>query len=79
MTMERNESIERFEEGLKKASSRARELGKAQNNSNWEKIAIGLDQMRSNGMAMYHAKAISRATALALLDKKELQMGKTAE
>lgn len=77
MTMERNESIERFEEGLKKAASRARELGKAQSNTNWEKVALGLDQMRSNGMAMYHAKAISRAAAIALLDQKEIQMGKT--
>lgn len=76
--MEKNESIERFTEGLLKAASRARELGKAQKNSAWQAVATQLDMLRSNGLKMYKAKGISRQVALDMLDRREQKMGKEA-
>lgn len=69
--MERNESIERFKEGLSKAADRARALVKAQGNTTWLQVATGFDQMRTTGMVWYNAKAISRQQALAMLDARE--------
>lgn len=72
--MEKNESIERFTEGLEKAADRARQLSKAQKNPMWDVVASGLDGMASSGRAMFFAKALSRNHALSLLDARESRM-----
>ncbi len=74
--MEKNESFERFSEGLLKAASRARELAKAQQYPTWNIIANNLDQLRKNGTLMYESRAISRQSALDILDRRETLMGK---
>lgn len=70
------ESMERFTEGMKKAASRARELGDAQKNRSWYKIAFNLEKLMEHGVAMYKAKAISRQDALAIVDRREAMMNK---
>lgn len=67
--MEKNESMERFTEGLKKAASRARELGKAQKNNSWFQVAHHLDGLRKNGETMFSSRQISRQESLAIVDQ----------
>ncbi len=67
--MQKNESFERFSEGLKKSISRAKELGVAQDNYNWTKIAILLEGLLNKGIGFYNAKQISRQDTLAILDQ----------
>ena len=74
--MSLQESMERFSEGVKKAASRCRELGDAQKNRNWYKIAFNLEKLLSSGTEMYKSKAISRNDALAILDMREKTMNK---
>ena len=74
MTMQTTESFERFSEGLKKAASRARELGAAQKNRNWNKIGFMLEKLLKNGEELYRRKSISRQDALLILDKRENKM-----
>lgn len=57
--MERNESIERFSEGLKKASSRARELAVSQGQPMWISVATSLEGLLDKGMKM--ANSFSRS------------------
>lgn len=70
------ESMERFSEGLKKAASRARELGDAQKNRNWYKIAFMLEKLLHNGTEMFKGKSISRQDALAIVNLRESVMNK---
>jgi hypothetical protein len=67
--MEKNESIERFVEGLSKASDRARQLAKAQKNSSWLQVAINLDELCRKGRQMYASRQISRQDALGIADQ----------
>ena len=53
------ESFERFNEGLKKASSRAKELGRVQKNANWDKISEMLDGIRAKGEVFYKSKSLA--------------------
>lgn len=68
--MEKNESIERYIEGLKKAADCCRQLGHAQKNTQWHTIAANLDGMRSKGVHIYRSKSISRSDALSMIDRK---------
>lgn len=68
--MELNESIERYRESMKKASSRCRELGIAQKNLDWNKIAFYIDSLLTDGMTIYNSKAIGRQAALAIVDQR---------
>lgn len=68
--MEHTESFERFSEGLKKAASRARELGSAQKNRDWNKIAFNLETLIERGKTIYARRALSRDQVLAMLDSK---------
>lgn len=70
------ESMERFSEGIKKAASRARELGDAQKNRNWYKVAFNLEKLLENGTTMFKAKAISRQDALSMIDRRESMLNK---
>lgn len=63
------ESIERFNEGLKKAASRARELAVAQKNNNWRTIADNLDGIRHKGRTLYQSHALSRQETLVIADR----------
>lgn len=70
MAMEKNESIERYVEGLKKAADCCRHLGAAQKNREWNKIAFNLEGLLQKGAAMYRNKAISRSDALAMVENR---------
>lgn len=75
-SMELNESIERYKESLKKAASRCRELGEAQKNLDWNKIAFMLEGLLTKGTVIYNSKAIGRQDALAIVDQRVIQMNK---
>lgn len=59
--MERNESIERFSEGLRKASSRARELATVQGQPMWLSVATSLEGLLEKGKRMAHATSRSKS------------------
>jgi hypothetical protein len=66
------ETTERWREGLKRAASRAREIGVAQGKPDmWNKIADSLDGIRSKGDAMIAGKALTRAQVLAAIDERQ--------
>lgn len=68
--MEKNESIERYVEGLKCAADCLRQIGAAQKNRQWNKIAFNLDGLLQKGQAMYRSKALGRQEALSMIDNK---------
>jgi len=68
--MEKNESIERYREGLKKAADCCRQLGAAQKNRQWNQIAFNLEGILQKGMTIYRNKSISRSDALAMIDNR---------
>lgn len=67
--MTEGESSERFNENMKKAVSRARELALVSGNTDWMAVADNLEMLRSTGMKLHHAKSLSRAEALRMLDE----------
>lgn len=67
--MNENESIERFNESMKKAASRARELAAVLNSQDWTSVAANLDKLRATGLKLHAAKALSRAETLRMLDE----------
>lgn len=70
MSMEKNESIERYVEGLKKAADCCRQLGVAQKNREWTKIAFQLEGLLQKGTTIYQNKSISRQDALSMIDNR---------
>lgn len=71
-----NESYERFQEGMKRAVSRARELGEAQKNADWNKIAFRLECLLDNGRKLFLSKALSRQAALKMIEERSKKMEK---
>ena len=69
--MEAKESFERFKEGLKKAASRARELGIAQRNNDWNTLAFRIDDLARQGEIIYFRRALSHQAALQMLSARE--------
>lgn len=69
--MQTNETIERFVEGMKKASARARELGAAQQNKDWQRIAEFLDGIRAKGVTLCKSRALGRQEVLGMLDHRQ--------
>lgn len=67
--MEQFESFERFDESMKKAASRCRELGTMVKDKNWLNIAHQLDALVHKGREIYGAKAISRQDLLKTIDR----------
>lgn len=65
------EAFERFSEGMKRAASRARELGVSQKSNDWGNVANMLDGIRTNGEKMYRARALSRQDVLKMLDERQ--------
>jgi len=74
MTMERGESFERINEGLKKAADCCRQLGAIQKNRDWNKIAFQLEQLLSNAAKIYDQKSLSRSDALNMIDARVKNM-----
>lgn len=68
------ESMERFTEGLKKAASRCRELGKLQQSNGWDALTASFEGLLRNGQKLYSSSVMSRHDALKMLDE---QYGKT--
>lgn len=66
-----SEILERYSDGLRKASSRAREMFTLTNNRMWIDIANSLEGIRKNGETMAISKALTRTQVLDLLDKKK--------
>lgn len=58
--MAKSETIERYNESMKRAASRAKELAIAQNFPLWNAIAESLETMRLNGMTLANAKGRSK-------------------
>lgn len=59
-TMEINEIRERFDENMKRAVSRCRELSVAMKNTQFNKWADALDGLRMQGLSIAHAKTQSK-------------------
>lgn len=70
------ESIERFSEGMKKAASRARELGAAQKDRNWNKLAFQLEKIMDQGMNIFKQKALSESEVMAMTEHRISEMNK---
>lgn len=64
------ESWERFSESLKRAISRAKELGRAQLNNNWFQVAANLKKTLDNAETIYKNKSLTRAQTIAMLDHR---------
>ncbi len=74
--MNAGESMERFSEGLKKASSRARELGAVQMDRNWNKLAFALDNIRQQGEKMFGEKPLTEQEVTAIIERREKETNK---
>lgn len=74
--MESCESIERFREGMKKAASRARELGSAQKDRNWNKLAFQLEKILLQGMDIFGQKALSEQEIMSMTEHRISEMNK---
>lgn len=58
--MEANESIERFNESMKKSISRAKELGKLMKYKPWLDIATSLENRRLVGLDLARKKSLNK-------------------
>lgn len=65
-----SETFERFNESMKRAVSRAKELGHAQKNNSWFQVATHLEKLRQNGDHMYRHQVLTRSQTLAMLDAR---------
>ena len=70
------ESIEYMLEGLKQASSAARQLGKAQSHPIWVDIGMLMDEIHNRCLQLSTAKSMSRQRTLQILDSRENVMSK---
>jgi hypothetical protein len=72
---------ERFNEGLRMAASRCRELSKATKDSSWMRIAEQLNALRNNGVKMIDQRSIGRQKTLDQFDMigRKLATPQTAE
>lgn len=57
--MQKNESLERFREGLLKAIDRCRELAKASGERHFNMIAFNLEKMLHTGMTAFNSKQLA--------------------
>lgn len=71
--MTTTEILERYNEGLKKASARAREMFSVTENKMWLDIAVSLDGIRVNGEKMARGKALTEKQVLDILDAKKAE------
>ncbi len=73
--MSEKETLERFDEGLKMAVSRAKELAQAQQNEGWVLVGIILERIRTDGLKLAKSKGITQQSAEAMI-KAYLQEAK---
>ena len=73
--MEAKESWERFEQGLKIAASCARQLGIAQKNRDWTKVAFAMESLVSKGQTIYSRRALSRSEVLKMTEDRAKETG----
>ena len=66
--------IEYFNEGLKKAASYARRMGRSQENEIWMDVAILCDHIRSQGLGMFTSKGLSWSETLRIIDSRQETM-----
>lgn len=64
------QSFEWFEESMKKAVSRAKEIGHLEKKNTWFQIATHLEKLRQNGGTMYRQKALTRQQVINMLDDR---------
>lgn len=76
MPMESYESFERFGEGMKKASSRAREMGVAQKDRNWTKLAFALDGIRQQGEKIFHSLPLTEQEVMKMTEIRAKDLNK---
>ncbi len=79
MAMTRVESWERFEEGLKKASSRLRELDKLVKKKQWEKVAAGLDSILFSGRTLYRSAPLTQAQIDVMIEDRVKNLRKAED
>ena len=70
------ESMEFFDDGLKYAADRARQLAKKQSHPIWADIALILEEMRDKGKKIAEGKSMGRLDVLAHMAIRE---GKAAQ
>lgn len=69
--MSEGEALERFTEGLKKAASKAREIGALTGVDIWSDIAGTIDNIRNNGKVLAGMTALKRFEVLTMLDERQ--------
>lgn len=74
--MQKNESLERFREGLLKAISRCRELAKAGGDRHFNMIAFNLEKILNQGMSAFNSKQLADIEINRLLNQiqKEIKV-----
>jgi hypothetical protein len=70
--METNESWERFEQGLLRAASCCRELGKMLDAQEWKDLSVQLLVMLKKGKKFYHGRALTELEVMNLVTNMEL-------
>lgn len=68
------ESMEYFIDGLKQASSAARQLAMLQSHGIWADISKMLDEMNNSGVRIANSKPLSRQETIHILDERETRM-----
>jgi hypothetical protein len=72
--MTAHEAVERFDQGMKKAASRARELAAAQKNRHWNKLAFQLEKIRDEAMRFYAAKPLTEQEVTRIVERRISEM-----
>lgn len=68
--MEHKESYERFYHGLRKASSRMKELSLLVKNKDWLSIARSLDELVHEGRKFYASKPMAEQKIIQMTDER---------
>lgn len=72
MVMETNESFERYEQGLLRAASCCRELGKMTNVKDWKNLSRQLMIMLNQGRVIYQSAPLTELQVMALVTNMEI-------
>lgn len=75
--MEHKESYERFYHGLRKASSRMKELSALTKNKDWLLIAKSMDELIHEGRKFYASKPLTEGQVIGMTDARAAE-AKTA-
>lgn len=69
------EALEYFVEGLRRASSRAKEMGRLQNHEIWMDISKICEEMLLSGVMIAESRPMGRMEVLAMINRREKRMG----